>query len=134
MTYPWSSGEVLTAADLNASIGNSWSTPTFSAGWANFGSGLPDVRYRVSGDTLNVHGLAKRTGGSTSGGSSVIFVLPSGSRPASGYTISATWGSSSTVNAVQRVNVFSNGEVALDSATPVTTGDFVWLNLWIPMS
>jgi len=132
MAYPYSAGQVLTAADLNADIGNTWSTPTFSAGWANFGSGLPNVRYRVSGDTLNIHGLAKRTGGYVAG--TIIFVLPSGSRPASGYTIIPAYGTSSGTNAVLRINVRSNGNVEVDSATPVTTNDFVWLNLWVPMS
>lgn len=102
-----------------------WTTVTsFATGWDSWYAN--GVGYRKRGDVVEVRGLAKRTGATTTA-DSTIFTLPTGYRPAARPFIAIT-----TSGAVAReVRVNTDGTVvAFYAATPggVTSGAYFSLD------
>ena len=84
----WVVGEMVTAAQMNVYgrdnlawlySGEDWLTPTIAGGWTA-GSDVP--KYRKIGNHVVIKGEALRVGTSWSGGTSTIYQLPTGYRPA----------------------------------------------------
>jgi len=117
-TKTWTSGETLTAADLNNSFAEkadiaqeTWKTPTFENLWANDANNVHyDAGYYK--DTLGIvhlRGNLKNLGGTNMGVDTKVFTLPAGYRPAKQYAfITAAYQGSSPV---VRIDVSSAGGV-----------------------
>jgi hypothetical protein len=125
MTYPWASGEVLTAADLNDAMAPAWTAVSFSSPWANYPGSFQTAKYRIVGNRVEVVGLVQPT--SSTSANSVIFNLPTGFRPASiQWCGVAGFPSGALVTTIVRVETSGNviAESAHGAALPLS------VNLW----
>lgn len=105
-----SGGSWLAAGRMAPTTGDAWQTPVFAAPWQNYvGNGnyqLP--RYRRVGNEVIIEGLAS-TGTTSVTGTSTIFTLPVGYRPATSFVFPAMTAGS----AVRQLDVFDTGIVRI---------------------
>jgi hypothetical protein len=117
-TKTWTSGETLTAADLNNNFAEkadiaqeAWKTPTFENSWTNDANNVhyDAGYYKDSLGIVHLRGNLKNLAGSNTGVGTNAFTLPAGYRPARQYAFitAAYLGSSPAV----RMDVSSTGGV-----------------------
>jgi len=109
-----------TALDLKADIAQpSWTTPTYSSGWSDYGSPFQTIGYFK--DTLGmVHlkGMVRNSSGSSKTGN--IFTLPAGYRPGATMLTPVE-----VFNAHGRLDIQADGEVIAKTSVPNTR----WITL-----
>jgi hypothetical protein len=95
-----------------------WNTPaTVNAGWINYGSGFTTLQYgKTSDNVVMLKGLVKS---GTTGANTVLFTLPSGSRPAKRLLFPSV-----ANNHHARIDVDIDGDVIL-----VSDSDAGWTSL-----
>mgnify|MGYP001812225096 CR=1 FL=1 len=95
--------EVMTVTPAGVSVDEeSWSAPSMSNSWVDYGSGFQTARYRKEHNgVVRIEGLIK------SGTAGTVFTLPTGYRPASAMMFSARGNTG-----MHRLNVASTGVVS----------------------
>lgn len=109
-----SSGSWLALGRTAPTTGDGWQTPALIAPWVNYSGGgnFQTARYRRSGQELVIEGLIT-SGGTSVSGTSNVFTLPAGFRPASSFAI----GGLATASTVRQLDVLDTGVVRLASIT-----------------
>jgi hypothetical protein len=109
----WTTNEVLTAADLNASLASTaWTAVTYTNSWVDFGGSLNVVQYRKCGDKVEIRGMMK------SGTINLTaFTLPSGFRPPADIQFAQA-----SNGAYGQLNITSTGAVVPQIGSNVSFG------------
>lgn len=102
---------------------------SFTSPWANLGAGFQPVAYRRIGDLVQVRGVAKSTADTDTAAKQVIFVLPSGYRPAATEVVLGF--ALMTTSQVVRIDIETDGEVRVTVRDDdgVITGTWGYLSL-----
>lgn len=88
--------------------GDNWQVPSFSSPWASYtaGGGYQTARFRRTGNELIIEGLVT-TGATSVSGSSTVFTLPVGYRPAASFAFPQI----TTSSTVRQLDVLNTGVV-----------------------
>jgi hypothetical protein len=104
-----------------------WIGVPFNAGWVDYGGGFATCQYRRIGDLLYLKGLIKRTGANVAG-SSTMFSLPAGFRPAQIVAAPVFCSPTGSGESIQNLTViWDTGNVYVTPA--MNTNAYCYLNI-----
>ncbi len=107
----------LTVSTAGSTIAQeAWTAVSYATGWADYSVSYLGVSYmKDSLGFIHIRGMAKKT----SGGTGLVFTLPSGYRPANRLIFNVQYydlGATAYVHG--RVDVLTNGQVTVVNPTP----------------
>jgi hypothetical protein len=118
-----STGNWMAVGRQTPTAGDAWVAPALTAPWANFGGGFQAARYRLyaSGD-VGIEGVVG-TGATSVSGTSALFTLPAGYRPAETVMTAQVMNG----NAVRQLTINNLGQVRFVNL-PAGAVTFITLN------